>query len=54
MWGVLGINKAFLRGILGDHIENTLVNHNWVGARPKNSIIRGHVVVEAVVDLKTC
>ena len=27
MWGVLGINKAFFREILGDHIENTLVNH---------------------------
>ena len=53
MWGVLGINKAFFRGILGI-IENTLVNHNWVGAQPKNSIIRGHVVVEAVVGLKTC
>lgn len=27
MWGVLGVNKAFFRGILGDHIENTLVNY---------------------------
>lgn len=54
MWRVLGINKAFCRGILRDHYENTLVNYNWVGAWPKNRITRGPGVVKGEVGLKTC
>lgn len=49
----MGLTRPFLGEFWGSHREH-FSEPDWVGAQPKNSIIRGHVVVEAVVGLKTC